>query len=494
MSYMTGVGLGNALSSLAPGIIQGEEIARRRSREDEQMEQARAEFENRQQLFGRQKQSWTKEDETDAALSEYQASQKTPEDEARMYTRINGVGAGRAAFETQGVIQSRDIQKQGFDLQQKLGESQLTEHQNKLRDQEIVHGMFMGQVSNDWSALMPHVQKSLDSHPSTRGSRIVSISMADGKNAPKYDADGISNIVYTTVDASGKERPNIVNLEKAGGMLGSELLSRVGTMEANRALTHRQLALSQQGLEDGKMGLLQQHLENDKNTRMKPLLEEQKELIRAAKDAEIKSGEATEAKSIARLKASADKFKSESADLTERIAAIAAGYYPEKVVDNGVVVNAATKIIAPIGAAPSDRSGTVSFNASNGSYFMDPNNRSNFVNALVKPMPGEDDASYQARRKSAEAMPVLSSGGWKLPIMNPVSGSVDVIDPSVPGAMQRAKDNGYQPVRFGGFNYGETLNHYDVLAGEDLMEKYKVRKHSAGIHVSGSGVVPRRTH
>ena len=150
---MGAIGIGSALSALPQGILQGEEIARRREREDEAARMAKAEFENRQTIFGRQKQEWGKSDAVDDATAAYLASAQTDADKETMYAKMAAAKAGGMALQTKGVLTQQRAAEQNIDLSAKSFDLQSQQHaeaMKKARRENLQQEIQMTLLGETW--------------------------------------------------------------------------------------------------------------------------------------------------------------------------------------------------------------------------------------------------------------------------------------------------------------------------------------------------------
>lgn len=499
MSFNTAIGLGSALTQLPAGIIQGEEIQRRRSREDEMAAQARAEFQNRQEMFGRTKKGWSMDDAVNAALARYEASGKTPEAEQALYDELNASGAGRDAMNTRGVLQGQ-AQSAGMYGMQKAGfEQNLRTTQKAEADQDIVRSFMTGK----YGALKSHAQKAEDEAAQREGrtpEQVVETGVARTPSGDVRRRNGMTLVYRKVRGADGQERTDEFDVGQAGAFLNSPGLMNLAAQERAGFQMDRQFNASLGEARKGNEIALQKLHHDERVARAKF---HDDELRGVEKKIEIYTTQKAKAmtdpssanldlggidKELTRLNTQADAIK-------QKANAAYHGFdFDEKRDAEGNLIGIDYKrSIVPAGSK--DPALKIDWRPADKALYANADNLVRLVSMTNPRADGEDDQAYTARLKGVAKRDGLTSG-WNALMVSP-DGAKSVVVPAgawsdgeKPAAYNRLYENGWRPVNPPGFNYGTDYNTPDAQGAAAVAERASDSSRSA--RVGGrSGVMPR---
>lgn len=480
MSYMTGIGIGNALGGLPHGLFQGEEIRRRREREDEASAMAQAEFQNRQELFGRQKKQWTAEDIAQDLYSKLQSKQIT-EDEFKQ--GMAKAGLGEKLFNYTNQQAEADMRKRQFEQQEKVGEYQLGEYARQRRAQEMMAGILGLESGQATSALMKHVNE--DFSKTNPGSEIIDI-----KYGGKSKGDNIGLVKYKVRDGNGNIVEHVKDYEELGGLLGLPGLSQVGTNQANR--NQQRIAWSMQGqaMTDARRAQAEAAFHTRRQDALKPQLDV---FNRMSSDLSKLETEIAKARSGGPREELIKLYTAKKTQLdveAAKIEPLSKGFMPDVYLDlsDNKVKSSHIREVVPEASTPGDRSRSFAYRFDDRAAFMNPGSTM-LADALVKDKSSPLYADIKKR----------SSGKWTIPVFNAQTNQIDVIDggenPSVSAPrIAAAKLNGFEPIVLEGIDYGHAWGLPDVSSSRKMAEDFKIQRHStkvSGAHRGrGNGVMP----
>ncbi len=491
MGYTTGIGISGALVQLPMGILQGEEIRRRREREDEASSMARAEFENRQAIFGRTKQDWARQDAVSQIEGDLQAGNITPEE---AYTKLAKRGYGAEALRLRGVMtnlqqgeQNLSQGKQLFEQQSTINGLQIGELDRKRVNQNIIQGM----LGLDTKGANPEFLDMMNKVGAERGLLASGSRVVGMRRTGKRNQEGIETVEYSVDDGSGNITPKQVDIETLGGALGVDDLRAVGTAQASRRLHRDQVWMQKQGLDDARMAQLITALHQmrkeavDATLKDVPTIEKEMESIRKEMSNNMMTPGYNASKDELRLKQLEDKK-----DVAVKSAALLArGFEPVIYRDSSGEIQAAqVRTVVPVGAKPGDRQRAINYRFDDNAFWN--NNGSTMVaDMLVK------DKNSPEYKMIVEK----TAGKWAIPVVNPSNGKMDVItsgtDTPASSAplLEKAKANGFVPMTMPGIDYGQAWGHWDLPGALELAEKFRVKHHSMGVGSGskGYGVLPK---
>jgi hypothetical protein len=497
MDYNVGIGLGGALSRLGPGILQGEEIGRRRTREDEEQARLRAEFENRQTMFGRQKQMWQKEDSVGDLTAQYLAGNL---DEPGLYQGMAGAGAGQEALNLRGVLQGQEQNKQSFEMNKKSFDLNYGEALSAAQDRELVRSFYRGDTSALTNLARTQMQERAKKDPTFVPPDIIDVGLM-----PEKSKEGLTQVYYREKGSDGKVRTNTLDVMRAGAFLGSQGLMALGDRERTYAQNERALsAQAAVGRKSNEIAIQRLNFEQRKEQAAEfqkriDKLEGRRKIAQEALSKGLNNGNVNSV-DIAKL----DR---EIAVEEQRRDAAFQGYdvYPK--VDpktNEVVGVERRRSIYPKGNM--DEATKIDWRPDDNSLHMNADNVPRVMSMVNPRLDGETQPAYMDRLKRlAKAQGVKP--GW-VAVMQPpagLQGAAPVVvntghwsDPEVqPDNVKALLSRGWTPVLPPNFDLGTAYRMPDAQEAARSAERAGETKASSGVRVGrssgavgGRGVLP----
>ncbi len=496
---MGAIGIGSALSALPQGILQGEEIARRREREDEAARMAKAEFENRQTIFGRQKQEWGKSDAVDDATAAYLASAQTDADKETMYAKMAAAKAGGMALQTKGVLTQQRAAEQNIDLSAKSFDLQSQQHaeaMKKARRENLQQEIQMTLLGGDMAGFQASAQKALDE---TRpGTQIKKLSWATTKDGSilHSSSNGQAMMDYEVV-SNDVPHKNRMTVSEIGSLLGSPHLMQLGQQQQSHdewlKSYKRQGAMLNEERNKGNYAAAQAQLEKNRVDAAARWTEDVKN---------INLDLSNEAKKPMGADPARVKMLEEKRDIaSQKMHAAYNGldFYEIQDVGGKVIGIDARKTVIPLGEK--DRTHAIDIRPADSGFYVNADNKMRIASVGVTRKPGESDDDYDKRVKPVAASLVT---GWNNLVQNDKGETRFIPAPSntyqgkiaapFPGESQdnyearlatygskldeNAKENfrylaqGWKPIMLPNLDLGERYRSADVPAANAVVDMY----------------------